>query len=1041
MIACVTLSFLSLGFARGQSTPVARYDFENASALGQDSSSSGATHDGVVNGSPTLDSGEFIIGSSSIRMQGDQNQYIEVSDHSELDATDQLTVAFWAKPTQMGVDGNARGIVSKRAGYNNNVSYSLFLPNSGGDLRIYLDEGVNAPNSIPTGYTFQTSWQHVAMVFDGTLSASERVKLYVNGALFGTYFHSAGQIRDLGGPLTIGSLNPDYDAGGSSYVSYDGWLDDIQIHRAALSGPEVAGLHAEGDPTGDGPVAYYDFENGSDLGVDTSGNGAVHDGSVNGTPSQDADAVVGSSSIRMFGDQNQYIEIPDHSELDATTGLTVAFWAKPTATGIDSNARGIVSKRAGYNDNVSYSLFLPNGSNGAELTLYLDDGDSQPHILATGYDLHTDWQHVALVYDGSQPSSDRVTLYVDGEAFGTYAHSAGQIRDLSGPVTLGALNPNYNPGGGYVSYDGWLDGIRIYRRPLSASEVSGLYGITPAAHWDFDDGSGSTAMDLSANALDISLQGSYTWTDGQVGGALNLGGQSTDYGTLADPDELENTDKFSLAFWVKPENLDGSARFVVSKRNGYTSSNAFSAFFGSGNRLFVEIDNNNRNNANRYTSATQFSNDTWYHVAAVYDGTLPESQRLNVYIDGDLDGNSPKAITSASIPNQPSDFYLGIANSGYATTFGGDIDDLLIYRAALTELEVEDLVERGEDNPPTGSPIFSEDFDDQPDWSPADNGPDSTYFTWDGADLPSGWTSLYNARNFLPVNENLRIWASDSADAYGGTGKGLKCFRENYLVEGNSKSWDSNGVLGVLMDEGHDEVYVEFMIQFQPGWTYDAGVNTSSKMFRIFSSTGQTNEFWKAFGGGEQGPLFLWGWSESSTYGLRNKLSFRGGPHGENYQMSSPQHVSGLGRGLGGLGDSSMNWTSDLQGTLEGGGTPVIPDKLNGGTLPASGAVSHPQVFGSGWTKLGFYFKMNSAPGVQDGEFRQYLNDELIVDSTTIMWVGPTSSPMPKWNAFSFGGNDHWSGGLWTNEDEREEWYMIDEIKVFDRLPQALQEN
>jgi|GEM_PF-1730408 len=691
LIACVTLSFLSLGFAHAQTAPVTRYDFENASALGTDSSSSATTHDGTVNGSPTQDSTDAKVGSSSIRMFGDQNQYIEVPDHSELDATDQLTVSFWVKPTATGLNTGGRGIVSKRMGYNNQVSYSLFQGNGGGELTLYLDDGDSEPNLIYTEYDFQTSWQHVALVFDGTLSTSERVKLYVNGSLFNTYGHPTSQIRDLSGPLTIGSLNPDYNPGGGGYVSYDGWLDDVQVHRAALGASEVSDLYGQVE----GPIAYYDFENSSDLGVDTSGSATVHDGTVNGTPSQDADAVVGSSSIRMFGDQNQYIEVPDHSELDATTGLTVAFWAKPTASGLNAGARGIISKRVAYNNQVSYSLFQGNG--GGELVLYLDDGETIPHTIPTEYDLLTDWQHVAMVFDGAQPSTERVKLYVDGELFGSYEHGTSQIRDLNGPVTLGALNPDYISGGDYVSYDGWLDGVRIYRRPLSASEVEDVYGITPAAHWDFDDGSGSIAMDLTENALDIALQGTYAWTTGVVGGALELGGQSTSYGTLNDPDELENTDKLSFAFWVKPENLDGNARFVVSKRDSADVNSAYSLFFATGNSLYVDLDKNH--NANRHITATQFENDTWYHVGVVYDGTLPQSERGRVYIDGELDANSPFGVSSASIPNYSSDFHLGIANSGYTTTFGGEIDDLQIFRAALTESEVEDLVAMGDVNP------------------------------------------------------------------------------------------------------------------------------------------------------------------------------------------------------------------------------------------------------------------------------------------------------------------------------------------------------
>nr|MDA3874566.1 LamG domain-containing protein [Kiritimatiellia bacterium] len=215
--------------------------------------------------------------------------------------------------------------------------------------------------------------------------------------------------------------------------------------------------------------------------------------------------------------------------------------------------------------------------------------------------------------------------------------------------------------------------------------------ILPAAYWDFDDGSGNIAMDLSSNALDLSLLGGYSWTSGQVGGALYLDGQSNSYGSVPDPDVLEDTDKLSFSFWVRPENNDGNARFIVSKRDAQNVNCAFSLFFYTGNRLYVDLDHNN--NGNRHSTGTQFQNNSWYHVAVVYDGTLPQIERGRVYINGELDANSPFAVSGSSIPDYPSDLTLGTANSGYHSWFKGRIDDLLIFREALQASEVEDLFE------------------------------------------------------------------------------------------------------------------------------------------------------------------------------------------------------------------------------------------------------------------------------------------------------------------------------------------------------------
>jgi len=333
---------------------------------------------------------------------------------------------------------------------------------------------------------------------------------------------------------------------------------------------------------------------------------------------------------------------------------------------------------------------------------------------------------------------------------------------------------------------------------------------------------------------------------------------------------------------------------------------------------------------------------------------------------------------------------------------------------------------------PSGDWLFEDTFDAQADWV-APEPSDSTLFSWDGDSLPTGWDALYNSGDSYSANPNLEIAPS----ILNGSGKALRVWREWHPTN----TFGSNANIGKLFSVGSDEMYVEFEIAFMDGWTSGDGATAASKVFRIFSSTGETSNFWQAFSGGEQGPLFLWDWAVSGNYGLRNGIFFRGGPHGDNYSMSNSD-IGDVGRDIsqGSLGDISMNWTNDMQGNLAAGGSPQIPDKLNGGFLPTEGVVTHEQVFGPAgtFTKIAFYVKMNSAPNASDGIFRQYLDDQLIVDSETVRWVKTTSDPMPKWNAFALGGNDSWTGGQWTDQDAREEYYEIRRVAVLNGLPEGL---
>ncbi len=327
--------------------------------------------------------------------------------------------------------------------------------------------------------------------------------------------------------------------------------------------------------------------------------------------------------------------------------------------------------------------------------------------------------------------------------------------------------------------------------------------------------------------------------------------------------------------------------------------------------------------------------------------------------------------------------------------------------------------------------IFRENFNDLSDWTSSDT--DKTYqAVWLGDSLPGNWDSLYQTGYYEPpsAHASLEILARNSDKARGGVGKSSVNWREHHINPNSSGEWKSNSALGIYLDKfggGFEQLYVEFWISFDPNWTSS---QAASKVFRVFSWD-ETGDFWQAFEGGAQGPIFLWDYAFSDNYGVRNSLAFRGGPHGENYQMSNDD-VDGLPRELVNLGDMSANFTTDLEGATSEGDA-VIYDKSSGSTLQSSGTISHEQIFGppGTWTKIAFFVKMNSAPGVQDGVFRQWIDDNLIMESDQIRWVDENSgNNMVEWNAVAIGGNDYWINGGYSNNEQREEWYAIDDVVI-----------
>lgn len=335
--------------------------------------------------------------------------------------------------------------------------------------------------------------------------------------------------------------------------------------------------------------------------------------------------------------------------------------------------------------------------------------------------------------------------------------------------------------------------------------------------------------------------------------------------------------------------------------------------------------------------------------------------------------------------------------------------------------------------------VFEENFDDQPDWTSGldENGHDRVQFASTNTSFPDGWFACYQDPAWAPSvghndrHESIEILEINSDKARGGTGKSYVGWRDSYNP--GWKYWASDSSLLKYFPEGYNQLYVEFWIRFSPDWTTVAG--PGSKLFRISSWSEQNSPF-QAFGDtenreGELGPIMLYEWTNSG-YGLRNPLAFRGGPHGEGYQMRN-EDIPGLPRTLVGTGDLPMNFTQDMKNMGVNQTAPKLPDQINGGYISDNldQIVSHEQVFGGGttWTKIAFFVKMNSAPGVNDGIAKQWINDVQVFNNTSINWVKPTDhNTMPKWNVVLIGGNDFFQE--YDNELRHEEWYAIDDIRI-----------
>ncbi|AZA81589.1 hypothetical protein C1637_03185 [Chryseobacterium lactis] len=144
-----------------------------------------------------------------------------------------------------------------------------------------------------------------------------------------------------------------------------------------------------------------------------------------------------------------------------------------------------------------------------------------------------------------------------------------------------------------------------------------------------------------------------------------------------------NVSGSALSFegWIKPSSFKSGFPYI-SAIMGTEAGDANSAFFRLGdaslanNKLQFVLSINNVQQ--KLASNTALNANTWYHVAATYDGTT-----MKLYINGALDAS--KAQTGSVSSN-------GAFNVGYlyeaSRNFNGKIDEVRVWKRALSQTEI-----------------------------------------------------------------------------------------------------------------------------------------------------------------------------------------------------------------------------------------------------------------------------------------------------------------------------------------------------------------
>ena len=199
---------------------------------------------------------------------------------------------------------------------------------------------------------------------------------------------------------------------------------------------------------GQAPVAAYSFDEGTGAAVsDTSGRGN------HGTTTSTTWGAGRFGGALSFNGTSSWVTVPDSASLDLTNRITLEAWVNPAV--LSGAWRTVIFKQT--NNGMAYALYAANAANRPLGQVQI--GGEQNAIGPSALPLNT-WTHLAATYDGAA-----VRLFVNG------TQVASKTQTGNAAVSTGVLRIGGNSIWTNERFNGRIDEVRIYDRPLTAAEI------------------------------------------------------------------------------------------------------------------------------------------------------------------------------------------------------------------------------------------------------------------------------------------------------------------------------------------------------------------------------------------------------------------------------------------------------------------------------------------------------------------------------------------------------------------------------------------
>ncbi len=222
-------------------------------------------------------------------------------------------------------------------------------------------------------------------------------------------------------------------------------------------------------------------------------------------------------------------------------------------------------------------------------------------------------------------------------------------------------------------------------------------------------------IDASNDPATVVVHGSLNSIAGMVNMGLEFDGDNANRIEVIHTAKLEGMTGLTVAAWAMPRNLAGQEGMcIVSKRIAWGDSDVYNLFVWTGQLVEARV-----NGAGALNSTTALEDDTWYHIAFVFDGQGNVGEKMKIYINGVLETSGDHPDNRANETGAP--VWVGELDANRGFAWNGILDEVRIYDHALSAQEIKRLAPKPmahDPNPSDGA--IHEDTWVSLSWSPGD---------------------------------------------------------------------------------------------------------------------------------------------------------------------------------------------------------------------------------------------------------------------------------------------------------------------------------